>query len=84
MRRIGGIVAAGAVCLVAAGCAPSLMGIGMSYHPACSPMQVSAYRATSIMQTKDRINAIAAAHSYSRFATTSAEPWKGLSSGECR
>lgn len=82
MRRIVGMVAAGAVALAAAGCAPGM--VGFAFRPACSPMQAHAYRTTSILQTRQRVAQIQArlmpGGQYATIGATS----RSLANGECR
>jgi hypothetical protein len=84
MRRFCMAAMAGAVALTAGGCAPLISATSFNFQPSCSPMQASAYKTTSIMQTRNRVAQIQARYSLSHSATSYGVVSKSLVSGECR
>ena len=84
MRRFRGLALAGALALGTGACAPNLLGFGFGVTPACPVMQARAYRTTSIMATRQKVQAIQAKHSPSYRYTPVGNTSNGLVSGECR
>ena len=84
MRKLRGLAVAGVVALASGACAPSLMGLGFNVRPACPVYQARAYRTTSIMATRQRVQQIQARYSLAHGATSVGSVSNGLVSGECR
>ena len=84
MRRFRGLALAGALALGTGACAPNLLGFGLGVTPACPVMQARAYRTTSIMATRQKVNQIQAKYSPSYSYTPVGSTSNALVSGECR
>ena len=84
MGRFRGLAVAGCVALATGACAPNLVGLGFRATPACPVMQARAYRTTSIMDTRQRVQQVQARYSLSRGYTSVGTTSKALVSGECR
>ena len=84
MGRFRGLALAGAVALGTGACAPNLMGLGFGMTSACPVMQARAYRTTSIMATRQRVQQIQAKYSPSYRFTPVGATSNALVSGECR
>jgi hypothetical protein len=84
MGRFRGLALAGAVALATGACAPGMMGLGFRVAPACPVMQANAYRTTSIMATRQRVQQIQAKYSLSSRYTTVGTTSNAMVSGECR
>ncbi|MFL5383207.1 MAG: hypothetical protein ACJ8GN_11870 [Longimicrobiaceae bacterium] len=84
MRSFRGLALAGAVALATGACAPGLTGFGFRVTPACPVMQARAYRTTSIMATRQRVQQIQAKYSLSHGSTSVGATSNAMVSGECR
>lgn len=84
MRMLRGVAVAGVLALASGACAPMLSGMSMAFRPACPVYQARAYRTTSIMATRQRVQQIQARYSLSHRATVGAIDQHTLVSGECR
>jgi hypothetical protein len=84
MRRFRGLALAGVVALGTGACAPNLMGLSFGMRPACPVMQAHAYRTTSIMATRQRVQQIQARYAPSRNYSAVGSTSNALVSGECR
>ena len=84
MGRFRGLALAGVVALGTGACAPNLMGLGFRMTPACPVMQARAYRTTSIMATRQRVQQIQAKYSISAGARSAGTTSNAMVSGECR
>jgi hypothetical protein len=84
MGRFRGLALAGAVALATGACAPGLTGFGFRVTPACPVMQANAYRTTSIMATRQRVQQIQARFSPTRSYAPVGSTSNGMVSGECR
>lgn len=85
MRMLRAVAMAGMLALGTGACAPMMMsGYGLAFRPACPVYQAHAYRTTSIMATRQRVQQIQARFSptlrYAPVGSTS----NGMASGECR
>ena len=84
MRRFRGLALAGVLALGTGACAPTLTGMSFGFRPACPVMQARAYRTTSIMATRQKVQQIQAKYSPSyRYAAVGSTS-NGVVSGECR
>jgi len=83
MRGFRGLALAGVVALGTGACAPNLMGLGFQVAPSCPVMQARAYRTTSIMATRQRVQQIQARYSPSYRFTPVGATSNALVSGEC-
>jgi hypothetical protein len=84
MRRFRALALAAAVALGTGACAPNLMGLGFQVSPGCPVMQARAYRTTSIMATRQRVQQIQAKYSLAHGSTSIGSTSNALVSGECR
>ena len=84
MRRFRGLALAGFVALGTGACAQILAGLSFGMRPACPVMQAHAYRTTSIMATRQRVQQIQAKYSLAHGATSVGSTSNALVSGECR
>ena len=84
MRRFRGLALAGVVALGTGACAPTLTGLSFGMRPACPVMQARAYRTTSIMATRQRVQQIQAKYSLAHGSTSIGSTSNALVSGECR
>ena len=84
MVRFRGLALAGAVALTTGACAPGLTGFGFRVAPACPVMQARAYRTTSIMATRQRVQQVQARFAPSRSYSAVGATSNGMVSGECR
>jgi len=83
MGRFRGLAIAGVLALGTGACAPTLM-TGFAFRGACPVMQQRAYRTTSIMATRQRVQQIQAKYSLAHGSTTIGSTSNALVSGECR
>jgi hypothetical protein len=84
MRMLRGVALAGVLALGGGACAPMMSGFGFAVQPACPVYQARAYRTTSIMATRQRVQQIQARYSLSYKANARAVDAHNLVSGECR
>ena len=75
---------AAALVLGTGACAPTLGGFGFAMRPGCPVYQARAYKTTSIMATKQRVQQIQARYSLSRQVQSRGVVSNALVSGECR
>jgi len=85
MRMLRGMAIAGALALATGGCASMRNPFYLGFRPGgCPVYQARAWRTTSIMGTRQRVQQIQAKYSISAGAHTSGSVSKDLVSGECR
>jgi len=85
MRMLRGVAIAGALALASGACAPiRTIGFSFPFRPPCPVFQARAYRTTSIMATRQRVQQIQARYSLSHRADSRAVDNHDLVSGECR
>ena len=84
MRRLRLMAVAGVLVLGTGACAPTLGSFGFGMRPACPVYQARAYKTTSIMATKQRVQQIQARYSLSRQVQSRGIVSNALVSGECR
>ena len=84
MRRLRMVAIAGVLVMGTGACAPTLSGFGFGVRPGCPVYQARAYKTTSIMATKQRVQQIQARYSMTRGYTSVGTTSNALVSGECR
>lgn len=84
MRRLRWMAVAVVLVMGTGACAPTLGGFGFSVRPGCPVYQARAYKTTSIMATKQRVQQIQARYSITRNYTPVGATSNALVSGECR
>ena len=84
MRRLRMVAIAGVLVMGTGACAPTLGGFGLSMRPGGPVYQARAYKTTSIMATRQRVQQIQARYSPTRGYTSIGTTSNALVSGECR
>jgi hypothetical protein len=84
MRKLRGLAVVGVMAVASGACAPTLTGYGFNVMPSCPVYQARAYRTTSIMATRQRVQQIQARYSLSHSSTSIGATSNSMVSGECR
>lgn len=84
MRRLRMVAIAGVLVMGTGACAPTFGSFGLGVRPGCPVYQARAYKTTSIMATKQRVQQIQARYSPTRGYTSIGTTSNALVSGECR